>query len=137
MRDFFVHTYDLLLKGLSGLAGFVSGLFGTGAGKSVWLLAVMMIADYVASLAANLRGRNISPADRSPGRPILKKIIVLLLVLLARGLDLAVNRGGDLFLPAVTWFYISNEALSLLSSLSRCGVPVPARLRKLLEGMGE
>ena len=52
-------------------------------------------------------------------------------------LDWYVGQGSAMFQTAVMWFYISNEALSLLENLGRCGVPIPKKLRDRLEELGK
>ena len=52
-------------------------------------------------------------------------------------LDWDVGQGSAMFQTAVMWFYISNEALSLLENLGRCGVPIPKKLRDMLEELGK
>ena len=52
-------------------------------------------------------------------------------------LDWYVGQGSAMFQTAVMWFYISNEALSLLENLGRCGVPIPKKLRDMLEELSK
>lgn len=142
MRDFFVHTFDLLAKGLAAAGGFLAGVFGNGSRRYVILLAILMAADYVSGVVAAFLGKSrktargkLSSAAGSKG--LFQKGLILLMVALSYGLDWFVNQGNAMFLMAVVWFYISNEALSLVENLALMGVPIPRRLRTMLEGLAE
>ena len=139
MRDFFAHTFDLLLKGLSAAGGFVLGMVGGEGRRYVFFLLILMAADYITGLVAASLGKSTKTpggklSSKAGAKGIAGKGIVLLMVALAHGLDLFVNRGNSMFLSAVAWFYIGNEALSLLENLALCGVPIPAKLKNALEG---
>lgn len=139
MRDFFAHTFDLLLKGLAAAGGFLAGVSGNGSRRCVVLLAVLMVADYVSGVVAGALGKSDKTArgklSSSAGwKGLLRKCVILLMVCLAYALDWFVNQGNVLFLTAVAWFYIGNEALSLVENLALCGVPIPAKLKNALEG---
>lgn len=141
MRDFFVHTYDLLVKGGAAVAGFLYGI-AQGEGRSALLLAALMAADYLSGVIAAALGKSVKTAhgklDSSAGsKGLLKKAVILLVVALAYLLDWFINEGNAMFLTAVIWFYISNEALSLVENLGRCGVPIPQKLKSRLESLGE
>ncbi len=137
MRDFFLHTYDLLLRGIAAVMGFLRGI-STGGGRGAVLLLILMTADYITGLIAAARGRSrktpgghLSSAAGFSG--LMKKAAMLGVLLLSHGLDWVVHEGGSMFFTAVLWMYISNEGLSLLENLALCGIPVPARLRQMLE----
>ena len=63
----------------------------------------------------------------------MKKAAMLGVLCLSHGLDWVLHEGNAMFFTAVCWMYISNESLSLLENLALCGVPVPARLKAMLE----
>ena len=100
------------------------------------VLAVMMIADYITGVLRAALGKS----DKTSGgrlsasagfRGLLKKSLMLLAVLLSALLDDYAGANGVLR-TAVIWFYICNEGLSVLENLAGMGVPVPQRLRALL-----
>ena len=116
MKQFFVNTWATILRvGTALIAVF------RGAGQGMTVLAVMMIADYITGVLRAALGKS----DKTSGgrlsasagfRGLLKKSLMLLGVLRT----------------AVIWFYICNEGLSVLENLAGMGVPVPQRLRALL-----
>ena len=141
MRHFLSHTFDLLMKGGAAAGGFLYGMVN-GESRSTVLLAALMTADYISGVVAAAMGKSPKSAhgrlnSDAGAKGLLKKAAILLVVGLSAVLDWFVNEGNAMFLTAVTWFYISNEALSLIENLGRCGVPIPKRLRVMLEKLGE
>lgn len=94
-------------------------------------LCVFMILDYVTGVLAAY----ISPALRlnsSRGlKGICKKIMILLLVVLAHELERA--SGVPAVQSVVVWFFIGNEGLSIIENAAKAGVPIPNKLRETLE----
>ena len=137
MAAFLAYTWDLLMK--SGLAavGFLRGLNAASNG-GLTLLLFLMVADYITGIVAAAMGKSRKTAhgglsSAAGAKGLLRKALILLVVLLSAMLDRFINQGNAMFQTAVTWFYISNEAISLLENLARCGVPVPAKIRTMLE----
>lgn len=137
MRDFFMHTYDLLLRGGAAIMGFFHGI-GTGEHRCCLLLLCLMAADYITGIVAALlckspkttRGRLSSSAGF---KGLLYKAGMLLVLFLAACLDWFIHDQNTMFFSAVCWMYIGNEALSLLENLTLCGVPVPKGIKQRLE----
>ena len=141
MGSFLRHTWDLVVKGAMLAGGFLRGMFA-GDNKAIVLLLALMIADYLSGLvAAFLRKSRKSVAgglsSTAGAKGLLKKGLMLLVVLLAYALDVFIGQGNAMFQSAVTWFYISNEILSLLENLAIAGVPIPRKLRSALERLSQ
>ena len=64
---------------------------------------------------------------------IAKKILIFLLMGIANILDVNVIGTGSVLRPAVVFFYISNEGVSLLENAAHLGLPVPEKMKKVLE----
>ena len=139
MRDFFVHTYDLLLRGGAAAMGFLQGITGPEHRGAVFLV-ILMAADYLTGIVAAARGKSRHTAkgklsSAAGYKGLLHKAAMLSVLLIAYGLDWLVHEGNAMFFTAVLWMYTGNECLSLLENLALCGVPVPARLRSMLESL--
>ncbi|MBR4069376.1 MAG: phage holin family protein [Clostridia bacterium] len=139
MRDFFLHTYDLLLRGGAAVLGFLQGITRSECRGAVFLV-LLMAGDYLTGVLAAARGKSrhtengrLSSAAGYKG--LLHKAAMLAVLLIAYGLDRLLHEGNTMFFTAVLWMYISNECLSLLENLALCGVPVPPRLRSMLEAL--
>lgn len=137
MRDFFIHTHDLLLRGGAAVMGFFHGM-GSGEHRCGILLLCLMAADYLTGVIAAILGKSpktgtgkLSSAAGTKG--LLHKGAMLLVLMLAAVLDWFIHDDNAMFFSAVCWMYIGNEALSLLENLALCGVPVPKGLKRRLE----
>ena len=64
---------------------------------------------------------------------ICRKVLIFLLVGIANILDLNVIGTGSVLRTAVIFFYISNEGVSLLENASHLGLPVPQKIKAVLE----
>ena len=60
-------------------------------------------------------------------------ILIFLLVGIANILDVNIIGSGSVLRTAVIFFYISNEGVSLLENAAHLGLPVPDRIKTVLE----
>ena len=119
------------VKMITGMMGaVVSFLFG---GWSVLLqtLVVFMIIDYVSGVAVAGYLRELNSTIGFKG--IAKKILILSLVAVAHLLDQIIVGEGQLMRDAVIFFYLANELLSIMENVSRTSLPVPQKLKELID----
>ena len=64
---------------------------------------------------------------------ICRKVLIFLLVGIANILDVQVIGTGSVLRTAVIFFYISNEGVSLLENAAHLGLPVPEKIKTVLE----
>ena len=64
---------------------------------------------------------------------ICKKVLIFVLVGLANILDVQIIGTGSVLRTAVIFFYISNEGVSLLENAAHLGLPVPEKLKDILQ----
>ena len=64
---------------------------------------------------------------------IATKVLIFLLVGVANIIDLQVIGSGSVLCTAVVFFYLSNEGVSLLENAGHLGLPVPEKLKEILE----
>lgn len=140
MSEFFQNTWDLICKGAMMAAGFISGIY-TSSGMPIKLLAAIMIANYLSGLALAF----LKKSDKSAGgglssaagmKGLVKKGLIVLVILICALLDKVTGQTDTMFQSAATWFYISNESISLIENLALAGVPVPKKLKSALEKLG-
>ena len=60
-------------------------------------------------------------------------MLIFLLVGMANILDVAVIGNGSVLMTAVIFFYISNEGVSLLENAGHLGLPIPQKMKDVLE----
>ena len=66
-------------------------------------------------------------------RGICRKVLIFLLVGAANILDVSVIGNGSVLRTAVIFFYISNEGVSLLENAGHLGLPIPQKMKDVLE----
>ena len=66
-------------------------------------------------------------------RSICRKVLIFTLVGIAHILDANVIGDGSVLRTAVIFFYLSNEGVSLLENASHLGLPIPEKMKDILE----
>ena len=66
-------------------------------------------------------------------RGIMRRSSSSLLVGIAQMVDINVIRNGSILRTAVIFFYLSNEGVSVLENAAHLGLPVPEKLKDVLE----
>ena len=64
---------------------------------------------------------------------IFKKVLIFALVGIGHILDTYVIGTGSVLRTAVIFFYLSNEGVSLIENAGHLGLPIPAKLKEVLE----
>jgi toxin secretion/phage lysis holin len=64
---------------------------------------------------------------------ICRKVLIFTLVGIANILDFQVIGTGSVLRTAVIFFYLSNEGVSLLENAAHLGLPIPEKLKDILE----
>lgn len=124
-------TWDNIVRGLSAALGAVSGfLFGELNGLFYALLA-MMVIDYISGVLIAILSKKLSSEVGFKG--LLKKMFVLMLVAVGHIIDAQVIGTGAVVMSAVQLFFIANEGISILENAARLGLPVPKKLKDVLE----
>ena len=90
-----------------------------------------MVVDYVTGVMCAVIDKKLSSAVGFRG--IFKKVLIFLLVGVANILDAQVIGTGCVLRTAVIFFYISNEGVSLLENAGHLGLPIPTKLKAVLE----
>lgn len=134
---------DTLYKAYAAAVGAVMS-FLTGIPAILWVLLGVMTLDYITgimtgalSVSNKTAGGGLS--SRAAFEGLMRKVMVLLVVLLAVLLDLAVQNGAGVTFNAVTgatclWF-IASEGVSVLENAAQMDLPIPQVLTRALEIM--
>lgn len=116
------------------MAAVIGGCVGYFCGwdKSMETLLVLMLIDYGTGMLAACVNPSLKGLSSKKGfKGICKKVLILSIVALAHFIsDLT---GGETARALVVWFFIGNEGLSIVENAANAGVPVPERLKKMLE----
>lgn len=96
------------------------------------VLIFFMLIDYITGVFCAIIEHNLSSSIGARG--ILQKILILMLVGIANALDcFIIKEEAPLLRTAVIFFYLSNEGISILENSVRLGLPVPDKLKNILE----
>jgi len=95
------------------------------------VLVLFVAIDYVVGVTAAWYEKKLSSEAGAKG--IIKKFLLFVIVALAFQIDRAISQ--EIFRNLAIWFYMANEALSIIENAGRCGVPIPAFLKAALEQM--
>lgn len=115
--------------------GAVLGYFLGGCDGLLYTLIVFMLADYITGVMCAVSVGQLSSAVGFRG--ICRKVIILVLVGIAHVLDVNVVTTGSVLRTAVIFFYLSNEGISLLENAAHLGLPIPDKLKNVLEQIKE
>ena len=110
----------------------------------VYILIGVMSIDFITGLICGVMGKSKKTengylASNEAFKGLMKKMLIILVVVLAACLDYAVSMSAGITFEAVMgatclWF-IASEGLSILENVASMGVPVPKLLLNLLEIM--
>ena len=111
--------------------GAVLGYYLGGSDGRLYALILFMLADYLTGVMCAIADSKVSSSVGFRG--ICRKVIILVLVGIAHALDVHVITEGSILRTAVIFFYLSNEGISLLENAAHLGLPIPEKLKDVLE----
>ena len=131
MRDF---SIDLIWTKVQIAATAIGGWIGYFlGGKDGMLIAlvVFMVLDYITGLMCAIVDKKLSSEIGFKG--IFKKVLIFVLVGVGHLLDVQVLGEVGILRTAVIFFYLSNEGVSLIETAAHLGLPIPEKLKAVLE----
>lgn len=126
MKQFW-NTIQLVFSALGGWIGYFLG----GCDGLLYALIAFVVIDYLTGVMCAITDKKLSSAVGFKG--IFRKVLIFLLVGIANVIDVEVIGTGAVLRTAVIFFYISNEGVSLLENAGHLGLPVPEKIRSVLE----
>lgn len=114
----------------AAVGGGIGWFFGELDGFFYALLAFVVI-DYLTGVMCAIADRSLS--SEVGFRGIFRKVLIFVMVGAGHILDAQVIGSGDALRTAVIFFYISNEGVSLLENAAYLGLPVPEKIKTVLE----
>ena len=126
MKDFW-NVIQLIFSALGGWLGdFLGGCDGL-----LYTLLAFTAMDYITGIMCAVNDHTLS--SEVGFRGICRKVLIFMLVGIANILDADVVGTGSVLRTAVIFFYISNEGVSLLENAAHLGLPVPEKIKMVLE----
>jgi len=99
----------------------------------LYVLIAFTAIDYLTGVMCAIVDRKLSSAIGFKG--IFKKIITFMLVAVGHLIDQKLIGSGNAFRTAIICFYISNEGISILGNVAHIGLPVPKKLKDVMQQM--
>lgn len=119
--------FNTTIIGLGSILTYIFGRWDT----PLTVLVIFMVLDYITGIISGVVQNKLSSSIGFKG--ILRKASMLLVLIIAVLLDRLLNGNTWVFRTLVCYFYIANEAISLLENVVKIGVPVPKKLVNTLE----
>ena len=126
MKEFWA-VIKMIFAVLGGWIGYYLG----GCDGPLYALIVFVVCDYITGVMSAIADKKLSSNVGFKG--IARKTLIFLLVGVANIVDLHVLGKAGVVRTAVIFFYISNEGISLLENAGRLGLPIPSKLKAVLE----
>ena len=126
MKEFW-NIIQLIFSAVGGWLGYFLG----GCDGLLYALIAFVVIDYVTGVMCAIINRELSSAVGFKG--IFRKVLIFLLVGIANIIDVQVIGTGAVLRTAVIFFYISNEGVSLLENAGHLGLPIPEKIKTVLE----
>lgn len=126
MKDF-ITMMQCFFAAMGGALGAVLG----GWDGFLYALIVFVVVDYLTGVLVAVISHRLSSQVGFHG--IAKKVVIFFLVAVGYVIDSLVIQNGNVIRTAVIFFYLSNEGISILENVALMGLPVPQKLRDVLE----
>ena len=126
MKEFWT-TVQVVFAGIGGWLGWFLG----GCDGLLYTLLAFVVIDYVTGIMCAVVDKKLSSAVGFKG--IFKKVLIFALVGIGHILDTHVIGSGSVMRTAIIFFYLSNEGVSLLENAAYLGLPIPQKLKSVLE----
>lgn len=130
MKEF----WNMIQFAFAAIGGWL-GYFLGGCDGLLYALIAFVVIDYLTGVMCAINDKTLS--SEVGFRGICRKVLIFLLVGIANILDIHVIGTGSVLRTAVIFFYISNEGVSLLENASHLGLPVPKKIKAVLEQLHE
>lgn len=127
MRD----IWTFLQMAFAAIGGWLGWFLG-GYDGFLYALITFVVIDYLLGVMCAILEKHLSSDIGARG--IFKKVVLFSLVGVAHIIDQnIIGDGGAIRTAVVFFFYLSNEGISIIENATRIGLPVPDKIREILE----
>ena len=126
MKEFW-NTIQLAFAAVGGWLGYFLG----GCDGLLYALIAFVAIDYITGVMCAISDKTLSSEVGFKG--ICRKVLIFLLVGIGHIVDAQVIGSGGVMRTAVIFFYLSNEGISLIENAAHLGLPIPDKLKAVLE----
>jgi len=118
----------------TAFGGFLGWFLG-GIDGFLYALIAFTVIDYITGVMCAITDKNLSSSIGFKG--ICRKVLIFTLVSIGNIVDVYVLGQGGVLRTAVIFFYLSNEGVSILENSAHLGLPIPEKLKEVLEQLHE
>lgn len=122
--------WNWIQVGIVVVGGWLGRYLG-GGDSLLYALIAFVVVDYITGVMCAIADKKLSSQVGFKG--ICRKVLIFVLVGVANILDVQVLAAGSVLRTAVIFFYLSNEGISLLENAAYVGLPIPEKLKAVLE----
>lgn len=126
MRD----IWTFIQMAFAAVGGWLGWFLG-GYDGFLYALIAFVVIDYILGVMCAILEKHLSSDVGARG--IFKKVVIFSLVGIAHIIDQNIIGDGGVIRTAVIFFYLSNEGISIIENSTRIGLPVPEKLKEILE----
>ena len=126
MKEFW-NTIQLIFAAVGGWLGYFLGR----CDGLLYALIAFVAIDYITGVMCAISDKTLSSEVGFKG--ICRKVLIFLLVGIGHIVDAQVIGNGGVMRTAVIFFYLSNEGVALIENAAHLGLPVPDKLKAVLE----
>jgi toxin secretion/phage lysis holin len=126
MKEFW-NMIQIIFTAVGGWLGYFLG----GCDGLLIALVVFAVTDYITGVMCAIGDHKLS--SEVGFRGICRNVIIFMLVGIGHILDVNVIGTGSVLRTAITFFYLANEGLSVLENAGHLGLPIPEKLKDVLE----
>lgn len=113
-----------------GLGWFLGGFDGF-----LYALVAFVVIDYITGVMRASIEKKLS--SEVGARGIFKKVLIFTLVGIGHIIDSQIIGNNSVVRTAVIFFYLSNEGISILENSTKIGLPIPEKLKNVLEQLNK
>ncbi len=125
-----MEEHSTLVKTAIAAVGTVATYLWGGWDAVLLALVVLASLDYVSGVVAAWHRRELD--SRIGARGIARKVGMFVVVAVASIIDQTGGLGEPILRTVAIWWYLANEALSIVENLGEVGVPIPEQIRTAL-----
>ncbi|WP_405380778.1 holin family protein [Phascolarctobacterium sp.] len=118
----------------TAFGGFLGWFLG-GFDGFLYALIAFTVIDYITGVMCAITDKKLSSSVGFKG--ICRKVLIFTLVGIGNIVDVYVLGQGGVLRTAIIFFYLSNEGVSIMENTAHLGLPIPAKLKEVLEQLHE
>ena len=126
MKEFW-NVIQMVFAAIGGWLGYFLG----GCDGLLYALLAFVVLDYITGVMCAVADKKLSSAVGFKG--LCRKTLVFVMVGIGHILDVHIFGETGVLRTAIIFFYLSNEGISLLENAGHLGLPIPEKMKKVLE----